>query len=57
MMFFRKLSPGEDDCFRRAARQDYGPFTSISGLWHPVYQDECVRINNEKAEFVEEEDT
>ena len=55
-MSFRKLDLKEEQRFRREARKDYGPFTPISGLWHPIYQDECVKINIKNSEFVEDKD-
>jgi hypothetical protein len=50
-MMFRELSPIEEKEFRDAARKIYKPFTPISGIWHPIYQEECVKINQESAEF------
>jgi hypothetical protein len=47
MQLFRTLSPTDEAQFRDWARQNYKPFTDISGLWHPVVQDECRRINAE----------
>ena len=54
-MIFRKLDDQEAKKFQQAARNEYKPFTPISGLWHPVYQAECVKINTEQAEFSENE--
>jgi hypothetical protein len=51
---FRKLSKQEELDFRMAARKDYALFTSINGVWHPVYQQECVTMNTEAATFVED---
>jgi hypothetical protein len=53
-MAFRKLSEDDAAKFRKAARETYEPFSSIDGLWHPLYQAECVRINAENAVFVDE---
>lgn len=47
MMQFRKLSRDEEALFRTNARAVYQPFTPIDGVWHPVYQAECVRMNAE----------
>ena len=51
-MFFRALTPAEDAQFRSWARDNYKPGAEIKGIWHPVVQDECVRINEERAQFV-----
>ena len=50
-MVFRWLSEEEEAQFRALARGKYKPFTQIEGIWHPVYQDECVRINHEKSYY------
>ena len=33
--------------FRQWARDNYEPHTPIQGIWHPIVQAECVRINAE----------
>jgi len=53
-MFFRTLTPTEEDQFRSWARDNYEPGAEIKGTWHPVVQDECVRINQKAALFVVE---
>jgi hypothetical protein len=45
MNLFRNLSPEEEQSFRQWARDNYQPFEPIDGVWHPVIQDECARIN------------
>lgn len=50
MKLFRDLTPEEEADFRKHARENYKPFTPILGVWHPVYQDECCKINKE-ADF------
>lgn len=45
---FRFLSREEEADFRRWARANYTPFTEISELWHPVVQDECRLMCEEK---------
>jgi hypothetical protein len=48
MKLFRILDKEEEkECFRAWARKNYTPFTPIDGLWHPVLQAECVKINEE----------
>lgn len=55
-MFYRQLTTTEETTFRRWARENYKPGSSeISGCWHPVVQDECVRMNQERAVFVVDE--
>jgi hypothetical protein len=49
MNLFRELSPEEEKEFRQWARDNYEPFSEINGVWHPVVQDECVKINKEKS--------
>lgn len=50
-MVFRYLSDEEELIFRGQARINYIPFQPIEGIWHPVYQDECVRINHELSYY------
>ena len=50
MKLFRNLTTKEEDEFRQWARDNYEPFSEIKGVWHPVVQDECVKINQEKGE-------
>jgi hypothetical protein len=50
MNLFRELSPDEQQSFRQWARENYTPFEPISGVWHPIVQDEC-RIINQTADF------
>jgi hypothetical protein len=51
-MMFRKLSPAEEARFRAWAQSSYEPGSPILGIWHPVIQEECARINRERAIFV-----
>jgi hypothetical protein len=50
-MFFRELSSEDETLFRAWARETYKPFSDISGIWHPVVQDECRKINEENAVY------
>lgn len=52
--FFRKLSVGDKRLWRKAARKKYEPFSPIDGTWHPVYQAECVAMNDELATYTME---
>jgi len=55
MQLFRDdISSVEEKEFRQWARKHYTPFQAISGLWHPIVQDEC-RIINEEANITCEE--
>ena len=51
-MFFRQLSSEEEKDFRQWARDNYKPFSDISGAWHPCVQDECKKMNEEKSILV-----
>ena len=44
-MSFRRFKPGEEAWFRGYARRTYELFTPIQGIWHPVYLDDCVKMN------------
>jgi hypothetical protein len=46
---FRDLTPEEEQPFRKWARENYKPYDAIKGIWHPVVQDECVKINKEQG--------
>jgi hypothetical protein len=50
MKRFRDLTPDEEREYRQWARDNYEAFAEISGVWHPVVQDECVKINKEYGE-------
>lgn len=54
MKLWRDLNPEEEKRFRQAARENYKPFTDLSPIWHPVYIDECVKINVERGVDVPE---
>lgn len=47
MDMFRELNKEEEQEFRQWARKNYKPFEPISGVWHPLVQNECVKINEE----------
>lgn len=49
MKLWEDMSPEEEIDFRRWARENYKPFEPIKGIWHPVVQDECVKINREEG--------
>ena len=53
-MSFRYLSLDEIKKFKVAARKEYVPFSDIKGIWHPVYQQECVHINIERSAFTDD---
>lgn len=42
---FRDLDDEEEERFRQWARDNYEKYSEISGIWHPVCQDECKKIN------------
>jgi hypothetical protein len=45
MKLFRELNENQETAFRQWARDNYVPLTPIEGIWHPVIQDECMKIN------------
>jgi hypothetical protein len=47
MELFRDLSEEDAIAFRAWARANYTPFTPIKGIWHPVIQEECTKMNRE----------
>lgn len=47
MTLFKHLTEEEEAPFRKWARDNYEKFAPIEGIWHPVVQDECVKINAE----------
>ncbi len=51
MQLFRKMTSEEETAFRQWARDNYQPFTEIKGIWHPIVQAECTKINIEKGEY------
>jgi hypothetical protein len=46
MTLFKELNENQETEFRRWARDNYEPLTPIEGIWHPVIQDECAKINS-----------
>jgi len=47
MKLWKELTAEEEVSFRKWARENYKPYDEISGVWHPVVQEECVKINKE----------
>lgn len=46
---YKALLRTETLAFQMEARRTYKPFEPIQGIWHPIYQLECVRINHEHS--------
>ena len=46
MNMFRTLNEQDEKEFREWARKNYTAFEPIKGIWHPVIQDECRKINS-----------
>lgn len=44
---WRKLTDKEKVAYRKWARDNYKPLSLIDGLWHPIVQEECAKINRE----------
>jgi hypothetical protein len=42
---FRKLSSEEEAEFKKWAKDNYKPLQPIEGIWHPIVQEECAKIN------------
>lgn len=53
---FRLLNKKEEAEFRLWAHAHYIPGTEISEVWHPVVQDECRRMCEEKGILLDVED-
>jgi tRNA uridine 5-carbamoylmethylation protein Kti12 len=47
MSLFKHLSDEEQRAYREWARENYRIYSPIQGIWHPVVQDECVKMNAE----------
>jgi hypothetical protein len=45
MKLFQDLTPEQEKIFRQWARDNYKALSPIAGIWHPVVQDECRKIN------------
>jgi hypothetical protein len=56
MKMFRDLNEQQEQEFRAWARKTYQPLTPINGVWHPVVQDECAKINAEAGKNVFDSD-
>jgi hypothetical protein len=54
MRIYRELTEEEEKEFRKWARDNYEVFNSIDGCWHPVVQEECVKMNKERGEMNKE---
>jgi alpha-ketoglutarate-dependent taurine dioxygenase len=54
MRIFRVFTSEEEKQFRQWARKNYEPLSEINGWWHPVIQDECIKINQEYDKSFEE---
>lgn len=51
MQLFKDLTRQEETEFRTWAKENYVPFNDIKGIWHPIIQDECRRINEQAQVF------
>lgn len=51
-MIFKKLNSKEELDYRLFARKNYDEFHSIPGHWHPIIQDECLKMNLENSKFI-----
>lgn len=55
MNLFKQLTSSEELIYRQWAQRNYEPLTEISGIWHPVVQDECVKMNKQRTDYAEVE--
>jgi len=53
---FCKLSPDEEIEFRKWARENYIPGTTINELWHPITRMECEKMTIEQINSFKDED-
>ena len=53
-MIFKKLNSKQESEYRLFARNNYDLFSSIPGHWHPIIQDECLKMNLENSKFVDD---
>ena len=44
---FNPLDPDEVAEFRQSARENHQAGDEINSVWHPVYRDECAKIDDE----------
>lgn len=51
MLLFKQLTADEARTYRQWARTHYKLLTPIPGIWHPVVQAECTRMNREAQGF------
>ncbi len=49
MNLFKNLTKKEEEEYRQWARDNYIPFTPIIGVYHPIVQEECIKMNKEKG--------
>jgi hypothetical protein len=45
MKMFKELTQKEETEFKDWAKLNYKPFEPIKGIWHPIIQAECVKMN------------
>ena len=50
-MLFKQLTEQEKKDYQAWAWENYEPLSEIKGIWHPVVQAECVKINKSQAEL------
>jgi len=59
MKLFRTVEDGtmgksEVEEFKKWAHDNYIPFSAIKGIWHPIVQKECIKINeNSEVEDID----
>ena len=51
-MYREDLSEEELADMQKWARENYKPLGVIKGVWHPVVQEECVKMNDEASQDI-----
>ena len=49
MKLFRNLTSEEENGFRKWAQENYVLLSPIKGIWHPIVQAECAKMNAENC--------
>ena len=52
MKLFKQLTEDEKASYREWARKNYVAGQEIVGVWHPIAQLECVKMNAEHYEYM-----
>ena len=53
MELFKKLTEKEVAEYKQWTWNNYKPLTEIKGVWHPIIQEECRKMNIEAAKNID----